>query len=95
MLKADLRKAETDDFRAGIGRAVDEARRAAGWNLDELAHALGRDPRQVARWISGAERPQFDALLAIPELRGSLIVALARLTSEIEITTTLAIRRSA
>lgn len=32
---------------------------------------------KVARWISGDERPHFDALFAIPDFQKHLVVALA------------------
>ena len=68
MLKADLRKA---DLRRDVGQAVDRARMARGWTLDEFSGHLPaaegharRDARQVARWISGVEHAQFDVLFA-------------------------------
>lgn len=70
MLKAGLRKAEID-LRGAVGACLDSARRDRGWTLEELAAALpapegkdARDPRQVARWIRGEERAQFDVLFA-------------------------------
>jgi len=72
MAKADLRKAEIDEIRAGLGRCVERARQIVGWNLDQLAQRCSteqeaRDPRQVQRWCQAKERPQFDVLLAIQE----------------------------
>lgn len=93
--KADLRKPEVDAFRVAIGRAVDRARLVCGWNLDEFAAAVGRDSRQVRRWIDGSERPQFDALFAVEALRAPLVVQLAGLSGDIEIVTELRVRRTA
>lgn len=80
MAKADVRKPETVEFRAAIGACVERARFAMGWNLDQLAHACGgdRDPRQVARWCDGKERPQLDVLLPIPDYGELLILELGR-----------------
>lgn len=88
-----LRKADDEAERAVIGRAIDRARQAMGWNLDELAQAVDRDARQVARWIAGKENPQFAALFAVPAFRGPLVIALASLAEDIDVTTTISIRQ--
>ena len=87
MAQAGLRKAETVD----IGACLDHARRVAGWNLDELAHALGKDARQVRRWIDGRERVQMDAVFAVPELRAPFVIALAE-RSGLDVVTTISVR---
>lgn len=94
MAKADLRNPDQDDaVRTWIGTAINAARLMMGWNLDEFAQAVGRDPRQVARWISGKETPQLHAMFAVPAFRGPLVIALAGLSEDIEVTTQIAIRR--
>lgn len=87
--KADLRKAEMDDYRQRVGSAVERARHLRGWTNDELAGAVGRDPRQVARWQSGDERPHFDALLAVDDdrFRNALVAAFAELGAGVVIDT--------
>ena len=99
MLKADLR--EPRPFWKDIGRAVDTARHAVGWTIDELAgqlppapNAAKRDPRQVARWIRGEERLPLDVVWAVPQLRGPLLTAFAELAG-FEVETKISIRRSA
>jgi hypothetical protein len=92
---ADLRKSETVDFRAQIGACINHARLVVGWDLNEFADALGRDPSQVRRWLTGHERPQFDVLFSVPALRAPLVMAFATLSGEIEITTQISIRRHA
>jgi len=77
--KADLRKAETPDFKALCGGAIRRASLMVGWSLKELAAALDKDPRQVARWLDGSETPQFHALFAIECLRHPLVIALAEM----------------
>lgn len=89
-----LRKAEDDETaRALIGKAIERAAKSMGWNLDEFAREVDRDPRQVARWFSGKENPQFHALFAVPAFRGPLVIALAALADDIDVTTTISIRR--
>jgi transcriptional regulator with XRE-family HTH domain len=98
MAKADLRKADGPDWRAAIGAALERTRLLAGFaSLKELAAAIGRDERQIARWIAGTERPQFDALFAVAGLRQPLVVALAELAQHdgVDIVTQITVRRSA
>lgn len=92
----DVRIADNADFRAISGRCLDRARLALGWNLNELADAMGRrDPRQIARWISGADRLHLDAVIAVPALHTQFVIALATINDAIEVVTTIAVRRSA
>lgn len=99
MASATLRKAEPDLLKA-IGRALDEARYSLRWSLKELTAEIERatrrkrDERQVARWIEGTERQQFDVLLAVEALRGPLVIALARLSDQIEIDTVIRVKAS-
>jgi ribosome-binding protein aMBF1 (putative translation factor) len=96
MAKADLRKAEMQqDWREQVGSAIERARVLSGLSLKEFAGAIGRDERQIAKWIGGIERPQFDAIFAVKELRGPLVIALAELSQTVEVQTTLTIRRTA
>jgi transcriptional regulator with XRE-family HTH domain len=85
-----LRKAE--NWRV-IGRAVERTRALAGTTLKEFADAIDCDERQVAKWIAGQERPQVDAIFAIRELRGLLVLALAELADDAaEVVTEIRIR---
>jgi hypothetical protein len=87
MVKAQLRKPEIDQWRFAIGRAIERAMTLAGWSLKEFAAAVDRDERQCARWITGGERPQFDALFAVASLRQPLIQAFAELAGvDVEVT---------
>jgi len=94
MVKADLRKAEPDGWREAIGRAIERAMFLQGWSLKQFAAAVGRDERQVARWITGAERPQLDTLFACEALRQPLVQALGELVGA-DVHTTITLRRTA
>jgi hypothetical protein len=103
-LRVTLRKPENDELMAKVGQCLDYARRIAGWTVDRLAAELPpppgsdtRDPRQVARWLDGKERTQVDVILAVPQLHGPFVIALARLDNKgvIEVETTIRIRESA
>ena len=96
MVKASLRKPEIDD-RAVVGRAIVRARSLLGWSLKELSGKVGKDERQIARWEKGDERDraQLDALWAVEELRGPLVIALAEAMEDsgVVVTTHVSIRQ--
>lgn len=62
-----------------LGRAIQRALSLLGWTVDRCAIECHRDRAQVSRWIAGTERPQFDTLWTVEELRQPLVVALAQL----------------
>lgn len=96
--KSGIRKADLPEkggWRLRVGQAIERTRQLSGLLLKEFAAAIGRDERQVARWISGEERPQLDAIFAVPELRQFLIIALAEKVGGVDITTQIQIRRTA
>jgi transcriptional regulator with XRE-family HTH domain len=94
MAKADLRKPENgSDWKMRIGAAIGRTRMLCELSLKEFADAIGRDERQVARWIAGTERPQFEAIFAIDALRSALVIALAELAHDIEVITEIRVRR--
>lgn len=91
---ADLNKVEAD-WKVQIGHAIQRCFSLAGLTQKEGAAKVGRDQAQVARWISGAERPQLDLLFAVEDLRQPLVLALAELAGNVEVQTVITIRRSA
>lgn len=95
MAKADLRIPDQEAWRGRIGDAIERTRTLARLSLKEFADRIGRDERQVARWIHGAERPQFDALFAVPGFRALLVQALAELADGVQVETHITIRRTA
>lgn len=93
LAKANLRKADMRDYRVEVGAAITRARGIVGWSLKELAGKLDKDPRQIARWEEGHERPHMDALLALDDFRWPLTQCIAALDERNEVVTT--IRRTA
>jgi transcriptional regulator with XRE-family HTH domain len=82
----DVRKAD-QDWRRAVGRAIQRAVALRGWSLKEFAVAVDRDPRQCARWLSGGERPQLDALFSVEDFRHPLVQALGELAgADVEVT---------
>lgn len=95
MARASLRSGERVVNAAQIGACLDYARRVVGWSLDQLACELGRDARQVRRWIDGAENAQVHVVFSVPDLREPFVIALAGLAPGCDIVTTISIRRTA
>lgn len=91
--KAVLRKAEITPLER-VGATVERARQLRGWTLDELSGVAKRNERQIARWIKGQERTQFDVLFAIDDAlwKNALVIALAELASGVEIDTVIRLR---
>lgn len=94
MAKADLKKVE---WREQVGGAIERALSLAGLTQKEGWALLGHnDGAQLNRWIKGTERPQFDVLFSVEQLRQPLVLALCELAGAgVEIETTVRIRRSA
>lgn len=95
-----LRKkfAESDDaMKRALGRAIERALQIAGMTKGEAAHEMGYGENQapISRWIAGSETPQFCRLFAVPALRAPLVLALAELSTDIEVTQHIVIRRRA
>jgi ribosome-binding protein aMBF1 (putative translation factor) len=85
-----------EDLKRAIGRAIEEAIKAAKLEKKDVAERMGySDQSVVGRWIAGVETPQFAKLFLIEELRLPLVVALAALSKDAEIVTTISFRRSA
>ena len=95
MAKAGTRKADTDALYASLGAAVREVQHAYGLTLQEFAYELGKNERQVARWLDGSDRPQVEAVFAVDRFRAPLVIALARLSAGVEVVTEIRVRRIA
>ncbi len=90
--KADLKKVEQG--RALLGHVVKRCFDFAGVSQKEAAALVDRDQAQIARWIAGTERPQFEAIIAAPTLRLPLAAAMVELAGG-ELELTMKFRRSA
>ena len=94
--KTDLRKPEKANPQwVKHGQAMREVMRFADLSLEEFAHALKKNDRQIARQMLGQERPQIEAVLAVERFEGPMVIALARRTSGVDVDTVVHIRRSA
>jgi hypothetical protein len=91
-----FRKPLAEDLKRAIGQAIERAIVLASLTKQDVAHQMGyEDQSALSRWISGAETPQFAKLFVVVELRGPLVIALAELAHDVEISTTLTVRRRA
>lgn len=91
----DVRKAEIERLWVKWGGCIDEVRGVFRLTLQEFAGEIGKDERQVSRWIAGQERPQIEAVLAVERFEGPMLIALARIASGVAVDTVIHIRRSA
>ena len=81
MAKADVRTPDMN-WMIAIGAAIQGAVNETRWSNKEAAARVKVDDAEFGKWLSGARRPQFDRLLAVPELRRPLIIAIAKLAGE-------------
>lgn len=93
--KASLKNLDETAWRRSVGGALSAAFKLAGLSQKEVAAETGRDQAQVARWVSGAENAPLGVLFAVEALRGPLVIALAGLADDIDVTTTISVRRRA
>lgn len=91
----DVRKAEKDALWAELGKCLVFVCYDAGLSLKEFSTRIGKDERQVSRQMEGQERPQIEAVFAVPEFRAPLVIAMSRLTNEIEVFTEIRVKRTA
>lgn len=90
------RKPLAEDLARAVGAAIEQAIKLARLEKKDVAFQMGyADQSALARWIAGVETPQFAKLFAIRSLRGPLVIALAALSEDAEIVTTITLRRSA
>lgn len=84
---------DLDCWKVRIGAVIRSLR--GELSLKEFADLIDRDVSQISRWEKGEDRPQFDAIFAVPILQARLVEELAALSQDVEIVTTITIRRSA
>jgi hypothetical protein len=83
--------------RREIGRAIERALQLAAMTKQDVSFAMGYGTNQapISNWISGKETPQFAKLFSVEPLRAPLVIALAELAHDIEVSTTIVVRRKA
>lgn len=95
MAKAELTIREQGD-RIAIGHVLARCFALAGLSQKEVAGLVDRDHAQVARWVSGAERPPFDRLFAVLALRQPLVIAFAEYVGTgVDVVTEIRLRKTA
>ena len=90
-----LKKTEKDELWGELGKCMVFVCYDAKLSIKEFAAKVGKDAGQVQRQMEGKERPQIEAVFAVPEFRAPLVIAMSRITPEIECFTELRVRRSA
>ncbi len=90
-----LKKLEKEALWAELGKCLVFVCYDARVSLKEFAAKVGKDEGQMHRQMEGQERPQIEAVFAVPEYRAPLIQALARITPECVVSTEISVRRTA
>lgn len=91
---AVLKNLDKEALWAELGQCLVFVCYDANLSLKEFAAKVGKDEGQLHRQMEGKERPQIEAVFAVPAFRASLVVALSRLTNEIEMFTEIRVRRA-
>jgi DNA-binding transcriptional regulator YiaG len=84
---------DQQQWRTEVAKTIERVRALSGMNLNEFADAVGRDPRQVSRWLKGEERPHIDAILASEQLQEPMLVALAERIGRVKVTTQITVEK--
>jgi hypothetical protein len=93
--KATIRKPDSEAYYASLGGCIEEVRCAFGLTLEAYAYELKVNDRQLARQIKGEDRPQLEKVFAVERFRGPLVIALARLSADVDVVTEIRVRRTA
>jgi hypothetical protein len=88
-----VKEMEKHDLWAELGQCLVFVCWDARLSLKEFAGKLGKDAAQIHRQMEGKERPQIEAVFAVPEFRAPLVQAMARITPGM--TTETVMRRTA
>jgi hypothetical protein len=70
MAKANVRFPDIDAEQAGkvaLGRCFERALAKVGWSIDRAARELFRDPREIAKWMSGERRGHWDLVYGLSD----------------------------
>lgn len=92
MAKASVRIPDID-WSAAIGQAIQRAVASIGWSHKQAAAEAKVDGAEFGKWLSGGRRPQLDRLMALPELRGPLVIELCRLVESVRVQTVVTLDR--
>jgi hypothetical protein len=95
--ETDHKPLAIDQWRRQIGGAIERALKLANLTKQDVSYEMGYGSNQapISNWISGKETPQFAKLFSVKALRGPLVVALAELSDDVQIETTIRVKRSA
>lgn len=97
--KATVRIPDIDDrvWERAVGRAIQRAVAVAGLSNKEAAALVGVDDAEFGKWISATRRPHLDRVLAVRQLRGPCVIALAeeiaRVDASLDVVTEIRVRR--
>lgn len=93
--KVTIPKRDTEAYYAALGRCMDEVRRVFDLSVEGFAYELGIDRGQLGKQMKGEDRPQLEKVFAVDRFRAPLVIALARLAADVDVVTTITVRKLA
>lgn len=67
---------ERTEKRMLLAAKIDEGRKAKGWNQNQFADAMGKQPSEISKWLSGTHNFTAETLWDIEEQLGIDLIAL-------------------
>lgn len=68
---------EKTDKRMMLAARIDKARKAKHWTKKQLAEALGKQPSEITKWLSGTHNFTSDTLFDLERVLGATFIQLA------------------
>lgn len=74
---------ERTEKRMLLAAKIDEGRKAKGWNQNQFAEAMGKQPSEISKWLSGTHNFTAETLWDIEEQLGIELIALKEPVSKV------------
>jgi transcriptional regulator with XRE-family HTH domain len=74
---------ERTEKRMLLAAKIDEGRSAKGWNQNQFAEAMGKQPSEISKWLSGTHNFTAETLWDIEEQLGIELIALKEPASKV------------
>lgn len=66
-----------------LAAKIDEARKAKGWNQNEFAEQMGKQPSEISKWLSGTHNFTVETLWDIEEVLGIDLISIQEKESKV------------
>ena len=71
------------EHRMLLAAKIDEGRKAKGWNQNEFAEKMGKQPSEISKWLSGTHNFTADTLWDIEEQLGIELISIKEKESRV------------